>query len=97
MQTKLTLRLEDQLIAEAKRYSKQHGKSLSQLVSDYFVNLKQRDADLPNQHQASLINLKSALTPPITSALRGVLGSAAIDEADYHKYLEDKYLGERSQ
>lgn len=96
MQTKLTLRLEDQLIVEAKRYSKQHGKSLSQLVSDYFLNLKQRDTDLPNQHQTARINSKSPTTPPITSALRGVLGSAPVDEADYHQYLEDKYLGDRS-
>ena len=36
MQTKLTLRLEDSLIQQAKNYAKQHNKSLSQIVADYF-------------------------------------------------------------
>ena len=95
MQTKLTLRLEDQLIAEAKRYSKQHGKSLSQLVTDYFLNLKQRDTDSLGQ-QSNESNTKASGLPPITSALKGVLASAVVDEADYYKYLEDKYLGNKS-
>ncbi|MBC7750947.1 MAG: antitoxin [Candidatus Saccharibacteria bacterium] len=95
MQTKLTLRLEDQLIAEAKRYSKQHGKSLSQLVTDYFLNLKQRDTDSLGQ-QSNVSNTKASGLPPITSALKGVLASAVVDEADYYKYLEDKYLGNKS-
>jgi hypothetical protein len=105
MQTKLTLRLEDHLIADAKRYSKQHGKSLSQLVTDYFLNLKQRDTDSFGQdsfgqdssdQQSHLSSRKSMNLPPITSALKGVLASAVVDEADYYKYLEDKYLGNNS-
>ena len=37
MQTKLTLRLEDQLIKDAKQYARQSGKSLSQMVAEYFL------------------------------------------------------------
>jgi hypothetical protein len=37
MNTKLTLRLDDKLIASAKRHSAESGKSVSQLVSDFFA------------------------------------------------------------
>ena len=40
MQTKLTLRLEDQLIEQAKSYAAHAGKSVSQIVSDYFTFFK---------------------------------------------------------
>ena len=36
MRTRLTLRLEDQLIEKAKLYAAQAGKSVSQIVADYF-------------------------------------------------------------
>jgi len=36
MKTRLTLQIDDKLIAQAKNYAKQNGKSLSQIVSDYF-------------------------------------------------------------
>ena len=36
MQTKLTLRLDDRLIRDAKHYARQSGKSLSQMVAEYF-------------------------------------------------------------
>ena len=36
MKTKLTLRLDDQLIRKAKDYSDRSGKSVSRLVADYF-------------------------------------------------------------
>ena len=40
MQTKLTLRMDAQLIHDAKRIAQSRGKSLSQLVADYFRLLK---------------------------------------------------------
>jgi hypothetical protein len=79
MQTKLTLRLEDQLIDQAKSYAVTVGKSLSQVVADYFKYLGKEKAE-----QIS----KSA---PITNSLRGVLRNSKIDENDYKKYLEEKY------
>ena len=78
MQTKLTLRLENALIQQAKRYAKQHDKSLSQVVSDYFQILTRKD--------------KIAEAPPITRSLIGILESKHIEEDDYKKHLEEKYL-----
>jgi len=40
MNTKLTLRLDDNLIKSAKRYSAKTGKSVSAIVADYFVIIK---------------------------------------------------------
>jgi hypothetical protein len=37
MNTKLTLQLDEELIAKAQRYSDRSGKSISQLVADYFA------------------------------------------------------------
>lgn len=82
MQTKLTLRLEEQLIENAKLVAKQSGKSLSQMVADYFVQLNQ-------QPQSKIQPL-----PPITASLLGCLPatpSKELDEDDYHAYLESKY------
>ncbi|WP_198265156.1 DUF6364 family protein [sulfur-oxidizing endosymbiont of Gigantopelta aegis] len=78
MQTKLTLRLEDSLIQEAKDYAKQHDKSLSQVVADYFHMLTQQAG-------------KSGISP-ITKSLIGILDSNNIDKNDYKKHLEEKYL-----
>ena len=78
MQTKLTLRLEDSLIQQAKDYAKQHDKSLSQVVADYFQMLTQQSG-------------KSGIYP-ITKSLIGILDSNNIDENDYKKHLEEKYL-----
>jgi replicative DNA helicase len=80
MQTKLTLRLEDQLIEQAKSYAAQAGKSVSQIVADYFKLLTSEKA--------------KARTPstPITQSLRGLLRESNLDEKDYKKYLEGKHL-----
>ncbi len=78
MQTKLTLRLEDSLIRQAKSYAKQHDKSLSQIVSDYFQILTQQT--------------KKQAISPVTKSLIGILESSNIDKQDYKKHLEEKYL-----
>ena len=79
MQTKLTLRMDDRLIALAKSHAAEAGKSLSQLVAEYFV------AVLP-PHQSRV-----ELTPAV-SALRGCLKDSGVDRDDYREYLVDKYL-----
>jgi len=80
MMAKLTLRLEDALIDQAKAYAKRRGKSLSQVVADYFALL---ETDGPMiEHDL----------PPLTRALRGALRGADIDESDYRQHLEEKYL-----
>ena len=79
MQTKLTLRLDDQLVKQAKAYAKKSGKSVSQLVAEYFSLL---NAKTPS---------KSQITPSVQQ-LKGVLQQSKVDKEDYRKYLEGKYL-----
>jgi len=80
MNSKLTLRLDDELIRQAKEISEAEGKSLSKLVADYFQTLsKSRKTDVKG-------------LGPITRSLRGALKDSQLDKADYRKYLEDKYL-----
>lgn len=80
MQTKLTLRLEDQLIEQAKSYAAQAGKSVSQIVADYFKLLTAQKAET------------NTPSTPITQSLRGLLRESKLDEEDYKKYLEGKHL-----
>jgi len=80
MTTKLTLRLSPLLIKRAKVYAKKHGKSVSQIVGDYFSLLSQSAA---TKRMAPL---------PLTQSLRGVLKESHVSDKDYKKYLEDKYL-----
>lgn len=79
MQTKLTLRLEDQLIEQAKSYAAQAGKSVSQIVSDYFKLLTSQKTKTGSP------------TTPITHSLRGILRDSKLDEKDYKRYLEEKH------
>lgn len=78
MQTKLTLRLESELIQQAKAHAKQQGKSLSQIVADYFIIFTEK----PKNHK----------TAPITQSLIGIVKNDNVDEKDYKKHLEEKYL-----
>ena len=78
MQTKLTLRLESELIERAKQHAKQQGKSLSQIVADYFAVFSQ-DKNRTN-------------TAPVTQSLLGVLKESGLDRESYKKHLEEKYL-----
>lgn len=80
MQTKLTLRLEDQLIEQAKSYAAQAGKSVSQIVAEYFTLLTSKKST------------SSTPSTPITQSLRGLLRESKLDETDYKKYLEGKHL-----
>ena len=79
MQTKLTLRLDDQLVKQAKAYAKKSGKSVSQLVAEYFSLLHARPPST------------SEITPSVRT-LKGALKNAEVDMQDYQKYLEEKYL-----
>ena len=80
MQAKLTLRLDEKLIRRAKSVAAQSGKSVSQMVADYFASL-----DHPP------ISEEVDLTPVVRS-LKGALRGGSADVEDYHRYLEDKYL-----
>lgn len=80
MHAKLTLRLEEDLIQVAKDYAARTGKSLSQIVADYFALLTTKPA-APEEG-----------TTPVVRSLRGALRGAAVDETDYRRHLEEKYL-----
>lgn len=80
MQTKLTLRLDDELINRAKSYAKKNGKSVSQIVAGYFSMLD----DKPEKETSELT--------PIVRSLKGSLKGAKIGKKDYKKYLEEKHL-----
>lgn len=82
MQTKLTLRLEARLIEQAKEHARLSGKSLSQLVADYFVQFGEAPAPHP--------------LPPVIRSLKGALkGRVSLqgepNEQDYRHYLENKH------
>lgn len=79
MQTKLTLRLDEELIEQAKTYAAHSGKSVSQIVADYFRVIA---ASPPT----------ASSPPPITKSLRGLLKNSGLDEDDYKKHLEKKHL-----
>lgn len=80
MLTKLTLRMDDNLIESAKEYSAQTGKSVSRIVADLFEIIKNEK-----------LNKEESLTPTVKS-LKGILKGKQLDEKDYKKYLEEKYL-----
>lgn len=79
MNTKLTLRLDDRLIEKAKRFSRRSGKSVSQLVADYFALI---EGDEPIAG--------TELTPRVR-AMIGSLKGASVTEQDYRRHLEHKY------
>lgn len=79
MQTKLTLRLDDHLIDRAKRYAHRTGKSVSQLVAEYFALIESENS-----------GANANITPRV-QALVGSLKGAPVEEEDYRRHLEEKY------
>lgn len=79
MQSKLTLRLDDKLIREAKSYASEAEISLSKLVADYFRLLMSGKSTTRKTGS------------PVTQSLRGVLKGAHADREDHRKHLEAKY------
>ena len=80
MNTKLTLRVDEHLIESAKEYSAQTGKSVSKIISDLFVIIKNEK-----------LNKSSSIAPTVKS-LKGILRESKISEDDYKSHLDDKYL-----
>jgi hypothetical protein len=73
---KLTLNVNEQVIARAKEVAKKSGTSLSQMVETYLDFVAKPRIGTPAQ-------------TPITDSLIGILDSA--DIKDYRRYLERKY------
>ena len=79
MNTKLTLTIEEKIIQRAKKYAKQHGRSLSEIIENYLKVITQEETEE-----------KSEITPLVKS-LRGSF--KAPESYDYKKELEDELSG----
>jgi hypothetical protein len=73
--SKLTLSVDEGVVARAKAYAEKKGTSVSELVEG-FLDLLSRPG-------------RPRETPPILESLRGSLKGAKVD--DYRRYLEKKY------
>jgi hypothetical protein len=80
MQTKLTLRLDEDLIRRAKSSAKRRGKSVSQIVADYLASLEEE----PRKPAIELT--------PVVRSLKGILRGAHLDMEHYRRHLEEKYF-----
>jgi hypothetical protein len=79
MHTKLTLRLDERLVRRAKAYARRTGKSVSQIVAEYFLLLLGREDQEGEQ------------LPPTVRQLKGSLRGKRVDRRDYYEYLGKKH------
>lgn len=78
METKLTLRLDGDLIEQAKREARKRGTSLSRMVADYFRGIASRPKG-------------GKPLPPVTASLLGSMRGKRADREDYRRHLGEKY------
>ena len=78
MNTKLTLRMDETVVRKAKGEARRRGKSVSQMVSEFFDSLGPGDHTSPN-------------LLPITKSLVGVLRGGKVNEKDYVAHLLKKH------
>lgn len=91
--TKLTLRLDAELISRAKNYALEHERSVSQLVADYFAHLAPPSKHSVSPQRGSARPSAGPLTRGLRGALRATSKSRALPgRADYRAHLEKKYL-----
>ncbi len=79
MATKLTVRIDDELLQGAKRYAAENDTTLTRLVTAFFERLAQQ---APGELDAPHVRRVTGILPPGAS------------EQEYYDYLEHKYLGE---
>ncbi len=77
MNTKLTLRMDDVLVRQAKAQAARRGKSVSQMFGEFVASLG--------------TSSPSRRLPPVTDSLLGVMKGRRISEKDYKKHLREKY------
>lgn len=78
METKLTLKLDENVIQSVKKYAENNNRSLSRLVEDYFRNLLTENDSLKT-------------FSPLVEELSGVISEKDLKDIDYISYLEKKY------
>jgi len=76
LKTKLTLRLDKNVIEKAKKYSLKRGESVSRIVEKFFKTILSENEEIT----------------PTVKKLKGLLRNSQVEEADYKKFLEKKYL-----
>lgn len=79
MNTKLTLRLDHKSIRRAKQAAETRGKSVSQMVSEFFDSLENNEPTTSSY-------------PPVTASLLGLLKGKSLSKEDYRLHLRDKHL-----
>lgn len=79
METKLTLKLDKNVIQSVKLYAEKNNRSLSKLVEDYFRNLVM-ESD----------SSKSKISP-LVHELSGVISESDLIGINYTDYLQSKY------
>jgi len=82
METKLTLRLNDEVIRKAKIYAQNHKISLSKMIESYLDSIT-RQPENDKQHSIS----------PLVESLSGVINLPADFDykKEYRDFLEEKY------
>lgn len=78
MGTKLTLKLDREIIEKAKTYAKREKISLSKLIENILSRL------------ISTFDFNPQVTPLVDS-LSGIIDAKELNEEDYGSYLEEKY------
>ncbi|MFL5539089.1 MAG: DUF6364 family protein [Longimicrobiaceae bacterium] len=73
--TKLTLTVDEDVVRKAREYTQRHQTSISRLVTAFLNGLGEPESEE---------------YPPVIRRLMGILPPSA-DEADYHRFLEEKY------
>ena len=77
MHTKLTLRMDDVLVEQAKAQAAQRGKSVSQMFGEFVTSLG--------------ASKRGRVLPPVTGSLLGIMKGHRVSEKDYKKHLREKY------
>lgn len=79
MKKKLTLRMDQKAIAQAKAYARRRGTSVSKLVENFFVAL---EADETNSEIE---------TSRLVRELAGIAADTDVSREDYYDHLEEKH------
>ena len=86
MKRKLTLSLDPDVIERAKAYAEQRGKSVSQIVGDYFDALTSEGETSPQPAKG-----RPGRDRPLSSDVEGLIGIAEGTEEDDYRHLEEKH------